>query len=510
MPETGPAAAPPNDKPATGETIPGDREAIPRDPERIRVIVIDDEEGMREGMRRVLERRGFTVRTARDGETALRLLEESPSDVALVDLKMPGIDGFKVTEHITRRFAGRTVVVIVSALATVEAAVEVTQHGAFDFLVKPFTPDDLLQVVNRAVQQWRLIREREKYLSELAGERSLSHQMISSMHEGVAVLNIRREAVLMNPRAEHMLGTHFRDGMTLPDLFPDLDAAAAIDAVMDSAPARPECRVAQVSAGERRLQVSISPLMPEGEAGGAIVILSDVTESWKAEQDKNRFVSMVAHELKSPLSAIINYINVILTGMFDDNTPKVHEMLERCKIRGEALLDLVRDLLYINSREVGKVDRSIEDLDLKAVIASQLEFFRVQADKRKIVTVMEAAPATCPVRADRGDLDRIFMNLISNGIKYNREQGSLTVRITDGGATWDVAVIDTGIGMNDAERGNIFQEFYRVKSHKTSGIAGTGLGLATVKRVLAEYDGKVTVQSRPDAGSTFTVFFPKG
>ena len=100
--------------------------------EAFSVLVIDDEEGMREGMRRVLERRGHEVRTARDGETALRLLEEAPADVALVDLKMPAIDGFKVTEHITRRFTGRTVVVIVSALATVEAAVEVTQHGAFD------------------------------------------------------------------------------------------------------------------------------------------------------------------------------------------------------------------------------------------------------------------------------------------------------------------------------------------------------------------------------------------
>jgi signal transduction histidine kinase len=306
-----------------------------------------------------------------------------------------------------------------------------------------------------------------------------------------------------------MLGSHFREGMTLPDLFPDLDAGAAIDAVIDSAPAKPECRVVQISVGDHRMQVSISPLMREGEAGGAIVLLSDVTESWKAEQDKNRFVSMVAHELKSPLSAIINYINVILTGMFDDNTPKVHEMLERCKARGEALLDLVRDLLYINSREVGKVERFIEDLDLKAIVASQLEFFHVQADKRRIVTVLEAPPAACPVRADRGDLDRIFMNLISNGIKYNREKGSLTVRIRDAGTAWEVAVIDTGIGMNDTERANIFQEFYRVKSHKTSGIAGTGLGLATVKRVLGEYDGKVTVASRPDAGSTFTVLFPK-
>jgi two-component system phosphate regulon sensor histidine kinase PhoR len=508
MPDIEPAAPTTASAPGADQT-PSISEAIPGDREAIRVIVIDDEEGMREGMRRVLERRGFLVRTARDGESALRLLEEAPSDVALVDLKMPGIDGFKVTEHITHRSAGRTVVVIVSALATVEAAVEVTQHGAFDFLVKPFTPEDLLQVVNRAVHQWRLLRERERYLSELAGERNLSHQMISSMHEGVVVLNIRREPVLMNPRAEHFLGKHFREGMTLPELFPDLDAAAAIEAVVDSAPARPECRVVQLTAGEGRLQVSISPVLRGGEAGGAIVILSDVTESWKAEQDKNRFVSMVAHELKSPLSAIINYINIILTGMFDDNVPKVREMLERCKVRGEALLDLVRDLLYINSREVGKVERSLESLDLKTVIASQLEFFRVQADKRRIVATLDAPLAAYPVRADRGDLDRIFMNLISNAIKYNREQGRLTVRIEDAGAAWDVAVTDTGIGMNDTERGSIFQEFYRVKSHKTSGIAGTGLGLATVKRVLGEYNGKVLVQTKPDAGSTFTVVFPK-
>lgn len=491
------AAAPASPSPAAGR-------------ETVRVLVIDDEEGMREGMRRVLERRGYPVRTARDGETALRMLEEGPADVALVDLKMPGIDGFKVTEHITRRFAGRTVVVIVSALATVEAAVEVTQHGAFDFLVKPFTPDDLVQVVHRAAEQWRLIGERERYLSELAGERSLSHQMISSMHEGVIVLNIRREPVLMNPRAEHLLGKRFREGMTLPELFPDLDAAAAIEAVIDSAPDRQECRVVELAVVSVRLRVSISPLLRDGQAGGAIVILSDVTESWKADQDKNRFVSMVAHELKSPLSAIINYINVILSGMFDDNMPKVREMLERCKIRGEALLDLVRDLLYINSREIGKVPRSIEPLDLKAVLAAQLEFFRVQADKRRITTSLETSLAACAVRADRGDLDRIFMNLISNGIKYNRERGSLTIRLSDAGASWEVAVIDTGIGMSDAEKAGIFQEFYRVKSYKTSGIAGTGLGLATVRRVLSEYNASITVSTSPDAGSTFTVLFPKG
>jgi two-component system phosphate regulon sensor histidine kinase PhoR len=126
-----------------------------------------------------------------------------------------------------------------------------------------------------------------------------------------------------------------------------------------------------------------------------------------------------------------------------------------------------------------------------------------------VTASLDAPLAAYPVKADRGDLDRIFMNIISNGIKYNRERGSLTVRIVDAGSAWEVAAVDTGIGMSDAERGSLFQEFYRVKSPKTSGIAGTGLGLATVKRVLGEYNGRIAVQSKPDAGSTFTVTFPK-
>jgi two-component system phosphate regulon sensor histidine kinase PhoR len=486
-----------------------------QDGEILDILVIDDEEGMREGMRRILDRRGFRVRTASDGETAMRMLDESPCDIALVDLKMPGIDGFKVTEYIAARFGSRTIVVIVSALATVDAAVEVTRHGAFDFLVKPFTPGDLMMVVERAVRQRQLIQEREKYLSELASERNLSRQMINSMSEGVVVLNIRRQPVLMNPRAQHFLGRRYREDLSLMELFSDPQTLEAVENAIASAGMRAETRVVQHPFGSDggrtgMLQVSVTPLLLDGAPSGAIVILTDVTDAWKAEQDKNRFVSMVAHELKSPLSAIINYVNVILTGMFDDNPSKVHEMLERCKVRGEALLDLIRDLLYINRREAGKIEKSIEALDLKEVLATQLEFFRMQADKMGIEVSLQAPLTRYQVQADRGDLDRIFMNLISNGIKYNREKGSLKIGITDGEGMWEISVSDTGIGMSETEMANLFQEFFRVKSQKTSGIAGTGLGLSTVKRVLSEYNAQISVSSKPGAGSTFTVSFPKG
>jgi two-component system phosphate regulon sensor histidine kinase PhoR len=482
-------------------------------PESIRILVIDDEEGMREGMRRVLSGKGFVVRIAGDGETAIRMLDESPCDIALVDLKMPGIDGFKVTEHIAEKFGSRTVVVIVSALATVDAAVEVTRHGAFDFLVKPFTPGDLMMVVERAVRQRQLIQEREKFLSELASERNLSRQMINSMSEGVVVFNFLKEPVLMNPKAEQFLGISFREELTLSEVFTAEAAHEAVEKAVGSAEKTPETRSAQLVFGSgadgRMLNLSATPLFRDGAPGGAIVILTDITDSWKAEQDKNRFVSMVAHELKSPLSAIVNYINVILTGMFDENPAKVHEMLERCKIRGEALLDLIRDLLYINRKDAGKIEKNVEDLDLKKVLEAQLEFFRIQADKHRIEVKLTAPLPRYPVRADRGDLDRIFMNLESNGIKYNRDGGKLEIQIGSGGPFWNVSVRDTGIGLSGAEIGSLFQEFYRVKSQRTSGIAGTGLGLATVKRVLLEYGASIGVESVPDSGSVFTVRFPK-
>ncbi len=105
-------------------------------------------------------------------------------------------------------------------------------------------------------------------------------------------------------------------------------------------------------------------------------------------------------------------------------------------------------------------------------------------------------------------MERVFVNLISNGIKYNRSPGSLTVRLKEVDHAVIVEIEDTGIGMTDQEMENLFQEFYRVKNEKTAGISGTGLGLATAKRVLAEYNGRIKVESEKERGTTFTVTLP--
>jgi signal transduction histidine kinase len=477
--------------------------------ETLRILVVDDEEGIREGMRRVLERSGYQVDLAENGEEAITLLKANSYDLALVDLKMPGIDGFEVTRYINETLGRQTVVVIVSALATVEAAMEVTRQGAFDFLVKPFIPTDLKQVVERAIRQRRLILEREKYLTELASERNLSHQLINSMHEGVVVLNINREPVLMNPKAESFLSVRYKPHLSLRELALGEEILKYIDEVLDSESPQAAGKVRWEQVGERMLEIRVNPYLRDGENTGVIIILDDVTQQWQAEQDKTRFISMVAHELKSPIAAILNYINIILTGMFDDQVVKIHEMMERSKIRGEALLDLIRDLLFLNQSDAGKVEKSIERLELKSVLRDQLDFFQAQADRLEITIKLEAKDPEYPVRLDRKDLDRIYMNLISNGLKYNRQGGTLTLIMQQDTESVSVKVCDTGIGMSQEEMKGLFAEFYRVKNPHTSSIPGTGLGLATVKRIVGEYNGTIQVESEPGSGSTFTVILPR-
>jgi len=473
------------------------------------VLVVDDEEGMREGMRRVLERRGFSVDTAADGGIALALLAKRDFDLALVDLKMPGIDGFEVTKAVNE--SGQdTVVVIVSALATVEAAVEVTRHGAFDFLVKPFAPADLLQVVERAVRQRRLISDRRIYLSELNRERTLSRQLINSLRDGVIVLNINAKPVLMNTRAEFLLDTRYREDMAVEELGLDLSVTEIVREMLSPVAGGPDHRQVRLPHGAAMLQVVFAPWQRGGEQSGLILVITDITDEWKTERDKNRFIGMVAHELTSPLSAIVGYIDVVLSGVLDARPEKIHEVMRGSKTRAEALLDLVKDLQYLNRREAGKIERTIAKLDLKKVLEEQLKFFAAQAERIKVGLVLQADLPAYGYCADRGDLDRIFMNLISNGIKYNHEGGRLTVSLEKRGNAFEVVFADTGIGMSPEETQNLFQEFYRARNARTEGIAGTGLGLATVKRVLDQYNGRISVRSVPGEGSAFTVMFPAG
>ena len=174
-------------------------------PETIKVLVVDDEQDIRDGCERIISKMGCEVHKASQGDHALKMLEDTLYSIILLDMKMPGMDGLEVLRHIMER-DDQIIVIVITGYATVETAIKAMKLGAYDFIPKPFEPDQLRIVVGRALEKQRLKSEREKLekesernLEDLTTEKSRVRTIVESLPHGVMVTNIDGQVVLMNP-----------------------------------------------------------------------------------------------------------------------------------------------------------------------------------------------------------------------------------------------------------------------------------------------------------------------
>ena len=215
------------------------------------------------------------------------------------------------------------------------------------------------------------------------------------------------------------------------------------------------------------------------------------------------FISVLAHELKSPLAAVEGYLRIIKDGTAGDDQAAQDHMLARSLARLEGMRKLILDLLDLTRIESGQRNREIVAVDLKDVAASAVETFAAAAAGADVTLAL--CGESVPMRADRGELEIVLNNLISNAIKYNRPQGRVDVTVSSRDGAARIEVADTGIGMTEAECALLFKEFARIKNDKTRSILGSGLGLSIVKKLATLYGGDASVSSRPGIGTTFTV-----
>ena len=366
------------------------------DKQTLKVIMVDDEEPLCLGVQRIVDRYGFHLPDVQidvayefshfqSGEAFLAALADGAElDVLLLDLKLPGIDGLEVLQQVSDQ--GREALTLfITAYATFETAVKATKLGAYDFLPKPFSPDEL------------------RY-----GLRKASTQLILS-------------------------------------------------------------RQARQLAEERR-------------------------------QIRFNFISVLAHELKSPLNAVEGYLNILR----DDVPQQDRRMIERSLLRLDGMKKLIFDLLDLTRIESGQKQRVFADVDLAAVVANCVDLFQGEAGERGI-TISAECPAGLTVHADAGEIEIVLNNLVSNAVKYNKAGGRVDVSLARDGDVLTLTVSDTGIGLTDAEAAKLFNEFTRIKNEHTVNILGSGLGLSTVKKLANLYGGDATVASVPGEGSTFTV-----
>ena len=485
----------------------------------VKILVVDDELGIREGCRKILTSEGFEVETADDGVAGLQAFKEAGGfAAALVDLKMPRMGGMELIQQI-RALDEDVLLLVITAYATIDTAVEATKRGAYGYIPKPFTPDELLLPVKHglerralAVEAKRLREERENRLLEVAFERSKSNTIINCMTDAVLVINRDGQIVLRNAAAAHVI-----PGLSAHSLPASLNEAidcpelGALIADTLAAGSRPMIASKEIALGKCTYMVNTSTVLESrGEVLGAVAVLRDITALKKLEVAKSMFVSMVAHEVKSPLAAIEGYLNVVLGGIGGENPARDRKMLERSLLRAKTLRTMVVELLNLTALEVGKFSIKRVPLDLCDVAAESVELARDKAREKEVELTFaaEGQGAHEHVLADKDAMLSVCNNLIDNAIKYTLARGHVAVRVARNDMYVRVAVQDDGIGMMPDEKERVFDEFYRAKNEQTAQVPGTGLGLTIVKRLVEVHQGRATVDSAPGRGSTFAVSLP--
>ncbi len=484
--------------------------------DKVRILVIDDEKVIREGVERALSKQGYDVTKAEDGDLGLALLKEREFDIVLTDLMMPGLDGFAVLGWIQEN-RPHVQVVVITGFATVSKAVTAMKQGAFDFVGKPFTPDYIRVVVNRAVDKLtmqaetkQLREEKNRGLEAIDKSQSRLKTVFGCMAEAVLITDVDSVVVLHNPAAIKLLEIQTDPvlGKPLADSIRDRTAVAMVaETIAKSVGVTREFAPGTIS--RKFLRAYCSPVTTEqGEVIGSVTTFEDISAHKEIDRMKSDFVAMVAHELKSPLASVEQMIYAVQVGCEYESENSCNALHTRMTARTKDLLRLIDNLLNLSKLESGTVVFNLEAVRGEDIIKDVIEITTPQAEGKEITLSYEPCGEEWWFNVDYDHMRTAIMNIVSNSVKYTPDGGHVTLTTSLSGGFVNFSVKDSGIGIGKEDLPNIFDRFYRVKGKATRHITGSGLGLALVKEVVEAHQGYIDVDSTPEVGTTFVLSFP--
>ncbi|MDZ7665102.1 MAG: response regulator [Desulfotignum sp.] len=494
-----------------------DKETIPK------ILVIDDEMDIRDGCERILSRMGYDVFCAENGQDGLQILENEDICIVLCDIKMPGMDGFEVLAEIKEHYQS-VLVIMLTGFSTVETAIEAMKKGAYDFISKPFTPDELRIVIKRASETLHLTLEanalkleQQKNLIDLETEQSRIRTILESLPHGLMVTNIQGQIVLMNPVAQKYLDLG-QDTCVGKKIAMCIEDKGLCDYIMKISRGHykadediPSYELALSK--ERFILAEGRPVLNEdAKCMGAVVTLSDITDLKIFDRLKSEFVAQVSHELRSPLSVIHDQLGMVIKASDSEKSGKSENnqyLLGRAREKTKNLISLIGDLLDVSRIEAGNECLEPVKVRVEDIIKKIVEFQEVQAKKKnQSIELTLPDKKTPPLICDPTALESIFGNLITNAIKYTPDGGKISIKMDSKDENIRVKIKDNGFGIEQKHLPRLFEKFYRVKDDNTRFINGTGLGLTIVKSLVDALKGSIHVESEPGHGTLFTVILP--
>ncbi len=355
-------------------------------------------------------------------------------------------------------------------------------------------------------QLYRYVSEQSDSLAVTVAQReeeaSKLMAVLRSIGDGVVVSDRHGLVRIINPAAEGILGIRAEAFMGRP-----IGELPGVPAALESAD--PEERVRKFAAGERTVRARSSPVhSSRGEALGSVVVYHDITAEEATDRLKTELVATASHELRTPMTSIRGFVDMLLLGTFGEVNQTHREPLLVIKNNVVRLVQLIDELLDMSRVEAGEAPMRVEPTDVAEVIRDVAAVLDGQFRERQIDLALDL-PAGLPViRADRQRLAQIAVNLIGNACKYTPRGGKVRVALRNGGGEVRVEVRDNGVGIPPEAHPHIFTPFFRADNPLRDEVGGTGLGLSITRKLVELHGGRIWFESRVDEGSTFSFTLP--
>ncbi len=341
-------------------------------------------------------------------------------------------------------------------------------------------------------------------LSEVSTQKNQIETILLHMTDGIIAFNMKGEIILINPAAKKYLSIRPEDN-TFEDIFKKFNLNINMEKVI---------YLENWTSTEQRIQVEdkymnvfFAPFKNETDRpNGVIAVIQDITEHVKLDTMQKEFVADVSHELKTPITSIMGYADTLLEGEYDKETQT--KFLNVIATEARRMAKLVTDLLTLSRYDNNKKNTQKEAFDLGDLVKKCQDKLAIEIKKKQHKVNCFVTADVPPVYADKYDIERVVLNILTNSIKYTKDGGEIKIYV---GFVYNdayIKVFDNGIGIPEEDLNRIFERFYRVDKARTREMGGTGLGLSIAKEILDKNGGSIDIKSVVGEGTEVVIRIP--
>lgn len=472
---------------------------------RPRVLIVDDSRLVRRHLTRILTEHGMVVESADNGQAGCQQVFVFQPDVVLMDIAMPVMDGIRAVRFLkSNRQTQHIPVVVFTGETELDEKVRALEAGANDLISKDADPAELLVRIRNLVK----LKELE---DALLFERDKLASILNDLAQAVVIVDTRQRVMLVNAVARWLLRIppEIESELTVQHLLESSHECGEVVRRLQNNDVEEMTVHLDTSEGRRIFQLRFSPIfLKDTTCFGSALIFRDVTREKEMEELKASFHSMVAHDLRSPITVITGYTDLLLSGRAGELDETQREFIAAMQERAQAMQKLVDEFLLVSKMEATFIALDRRDADINAMLRDVVRSLDLIAANKSIDVTLDLDGAVPLVPVDVDKLNKVFSNLVDNALKYTPEGGRVWVRSRFEGQTVRVEVQDDGIGIDEDELPYVFDRYRRMSTAEKKRIKGTGLGLSIVKEIVEAHGGSVGVTSAAGEGATFSVTLP--